>query len=87
VVVVYTNAKIGEIGLMFFLYPGYEGFCFYSLMAGAQHDRRAVGIIGADIVTLVSAHLLEARPNIGLDVLHQMAKVDRTIGVGQGAGD
>ncbi|MCG8023300.1 MAG: hypothetical protein AB2652_07310 [Candidatus Thiodiazotropha endolucinida] len=33
------------------------------------------------------AHFLKARPDVGLDVLHQVADMDRTVGVGQGAGD
>ncbi len=35
----------------------------------------------------VSAQLLKADPDVGLDVLDQMAEVDRTVGVGQGRGD
>jgi hypothetical protein len=55
--------------------------------SGAQHDGRTVGVVGADIDALVAAQLLEAHPHVGLDVLQHMAKVDRTIGIGQGAGD
>jgi len=36
---------------------------------------------------LIAAMLLEAHPHIGLDVLKHMAKMDGTIGIGQGAGD
>jgi hypothetical protein len=36
---------------------------------------------------LVAAHLLEAHPDVGLDVLDQVAEVDRAVGIGQGAGN
>jgi hypothetical protein len=31
--------------------------------------------------------LLETNPDISLDILHQMAQMDGTVGVGQGTGD
>ena len=55
--------------------------------ARAQHDRGAVGVVGADVVALVATHLLEAAPDVGLNVFDQVAQVDRAVGVGQGAGD
>ena len=54
---------------------------------GAQHDRRAVGIVRADVVDFIAAHLLEPDPDVGLDVLDQVAEVDRAVGIGQGRGD
>jgi hypothetical protein len=56
-------------------------------LLGAQHDRRAVGVVGADVMAFVAAQLLEAHPDVGLDVFDQMPEVDRAVGVGQGAGD
>jgi hypothetical protein len=35
----------------------------------------------------MAAQFLEARPDIGLDVLDQVAEMDRAVGIGQGAGD
>jgi len=35
----------------------------------------------------VAAHLLETDPDIGLDVLDQVAEVDAAVGVGQGGSD
>ena len=54
---------------------------------GADHDRRAVGVVGADVDAAVPLQLLEADPDVGLQVLDQVADVDRAIGIGQGAGD
>ena len=54
---------------------------------GAQHDGRAVGVVGADVMHFVALHALEAHPDVGLDVLDQMAEVDRAVGVGQGGRD
>ena len=52
-----------------------------------QHDRRAVGIVRADEVHLVSLHPLEAHPHVGLDVLHDVADVERAVRIRQGRGD
>jgi len=46
-----------------------------------------MGVIGADIDTLVANESLVAYPYICLDVFHQVSKVDGTIGIGQGTGD
>ena len=54
---------------------------------GRDHDRRAVRVLGADEVHGVAAHLLESHPDVGLDVLHDVADVERAVGVGQGGGD
>jgi hypothetical protein len=37
---------------------------------GAQHNRGAVGVICANVMTLVSTHFLKPHPNIGLDVFN-----------------
>src|SRR5690606_32265460 len=52
-----------------------------------QHDRRAVGIVGADEVHLASGHAPRPDPDVGLDVADQMADVEVAVAVGQGAGD
>ena len=52
-----------------------------------QHDRRAVRVVGAHEMHLVALHALEAHPDVGLDVLHDVADVERPVGVGQGGGD
>ena len=52
-----------------------------------NHDRRAVRIVGADEIHLVPAHALEPHPDVGLDVLHDVADVEIAVGVGEGGGD
>ena len=42
---------------------------------------------GANIRALVAAKLLEANPNVGLQVLNQMPHMNWPVGIGQGAGD
>ncbi len=56
-------------------------------LLGGNHDRRPVRIVGADEVHLVAPHALEADPDVGLDVLHHMADVERPVRIGQGGGD
>jgi hypothetical protein len=40
-----------------------------------QHDGRAVGVVGTDEEQLVPLHSLETHPDVGLDVLHDVADV------------
>ena len=42
-----------------------------------------MGIVGTDEVHLMSLHALKARPDVGLDVLHDVADVERAVGVRQ----
>lgn len=46
-----------------------------------------MGIVRTYVVAFVASHFLEPHPYVGLDVFHQMSKVNRTIGIWQGAGD
>ena len=82
VVVVETHPELGKIGLVLLGHPGNQRLRLYTLLTGAQHDRRAVGVVGADIQALFAAHLLETDPDIGLDILHQVTDMDRSIGIG-----
>ena len=50
-------------------------------------DDIAVRIVRADEIHLMAAHAHEAHPDIGLDVFHDVANVERSIGIGQGGGD
>jgi hypothetical protein len=58
-----------------------------ALLLGTDHDRRAVGIFGADVEAVVAAHLLEAHPDIGLHCFDDVAEVQWPVGVRQGAGN
>src|SRR5678816_4673298 len=59
----------------------------FASFLGGDHDWCAMRIVGADEVHLVPLHTLEAHPDIGLDVLHDVPDMERAIGVGQGGGD
>ncbi|MDT4865334.1 hypothetical protein FQZ97_1001300 [compost metagenome] len=52
-----------------------------------QHDRRAVRVIRTHEVHRVARHSHRTNPDIGLDVLHDVADVERSVGVGQRSGD
>ena len=58
-----------------------------AFLPGADHDGRAVGVVGADVDAPPPAEFLEPDPDVGLQVLDQVADVDMAVGVGQGAGD
>ncbi len=60
---------------------------FYPLVAGAQHDWRAVRIAGADIDAIVTDEFLETHPDVGLQILHEMADMNRSVCIRQCAGN
>src|ERR1019366_6191190 len=79
--------KSGEIVIVFLPHTGDELLGSNALCFGAQHNGRAMSVVGADIVAGVATHLLKAYPDVCLDVFNQMSKVDTTVGVGQRRGD
>ena len=81
------HAKRGKVALMAVFDAGDEILGAYPGFFGSQHDRCTVGIIGADVMHAVALHPPRAHPDIGLDVTHQVPKMQRAIGVGQGIGD
>jgi len=87
VVLVEGHVEAGEVGAVLVADALDEFFRLDALGARLEHDRGAVGIVGAHVDAAVPAHALEAHPDVGLDVFHQVAQVDRAVGVGQGAGD
>ena len=75
---------------------GHEFLRRDAFLLGRDHDRRAVGIVGADEMHLaprttqfvtLALHSLEAHPDVGLDVFHHVADMEGSIGVGQCGGD
>ena len=87
VVIVETDQEAGEIARVLAMDALDQHLRRDALLLGAQHDRRAVRVVGADVPALVAEHLLEAYPDVGLDVFDEVAEVDRAIGVRQGGGD
>ena len=45
-----------------------------ALLFGAEHDRRAVRVVGADVKDLVALHAQGPHPDIRLDILHVCAR-------------
>ncbi len=87
VVVVEADVEAGEIARVLAMDARDQRLRRDAFLLGAQHDRRAVRVVGADVPALVAAHLLEAHPDVGLDVFDQVAEVDGAVGIGQGGGD
>ena len=56
-------------------------------LLGGNHDGRAVCVVCAHEIDLVALHSLETHPDVGLDVLHDVADVEVAVGVGQGGGN
>ena len=56
-------------------------------LLSCDHDRRAVGIIGADEMHLMALHALEANPDIGLNIFHDVADMESRICIRQSGGN
>ncbi len=54
-----------------------------TFLSSTNHDRRAVCVVGTQVDAAVASEFLEADPDVGLDVLDQVADVDVPVGVGQ----
>ena len=58
-----------------------------ALGPGSDHDRRAMGVVGTEIVSPVASQSLEPDEDVGLDVFDEVAEVDVAVGVGKRRGD
>ena len=59
----------------------------YASFLRRNHDRRAVRVVSTHKVHLMPAHALEAYPNIGLNVFHDVANMEVAVGIRQRRGD
>lgn len=87
VVVIEGDFEVGEILEVACIASLDELFGRNAILTGANHDGRAVGIIGADIDAFVALHFLEAGPEVGLEIFDEMAEMDIAIGIGKGRSD
>ena len=87
VVVVERNLEVGEVLQMHFVRTRDQLLRRDALLAGADHDGRAVRVVCADVDALMAAKLLETNPKVGLNVLDQVAEMDVTVRVRKRAGD
>lgn len=86
-VVVEVHQEVGEVAHVLGAHGVDQLLGGDALALGAEHDRRTVGVVGADVDGLVATHLLEAHPHVRLDVLQHVSQVNGTVGVGEGAGN
>src|SRR5690554_4161048 len=59
----------------------------YAQLLCLERDGGPVGVVGAHIQAMMPAQLLKTHPNVGLNLLHDMPKVQVAIGVGEGTGN
>jgi hypothetical protein len=85
--VVEADMKAVQRGLAAGRDVGHELLRRLARRLGRDHDRRAMRVVGADEVHLVPAQPLEAHPDVGLDVLHDVPDVERSVRIGQRGGD
>ena len=64
--------------------PGNERLRGDSFLLRLEHDRRAMGIVGTQVPTIMAEHFLCTNPDVGLNRFDDMPKMQRTIGIGQG---
>ena len=85
-VVVELDVETGEVADVSVTHVGDQRGLAAAFLSSTNHDRRAVRVVGTDEDALVAAQLLKADPNVGLDVLDQMADVDVSVRVRQRGG-
>ena len=86
VVVVECDVERREIRPVLPPYPLDQFLRADPFLARLEHNRRAMGIFGTDVIALVPAHALKTCPHIGLNVLDQVTEMNRPVGIRQGAG-
>ncbi len=64
-----VHQKIAKVLLMLGFYFTDQGFRADISFFRLEHDRRAVGIVRADIDALMAAHALKSDPDVSLDML------------------
>ncbi len=83
IIVVERNAKAVEIALVFLPHAVDQLFRCDAFQFRAQHDCRAVRIVGAHVVDLMPVHAQRANPDVRLDIFDQVANVDLSVRVRQ----
>ena len=81
------HLEAGEVGQVGLPHRRDQVLLATALGPGPDHDRRAVGVIGAEIDHLVAAELLKPYEDIRLDVLDEVPEMDMPVGVGERRGD
>ena len=87
VIVVKVHIKRGEIPHVGGAHSADELLGGDSLALGAQHHRRAVRIVRADMPAFGAAHPVKTGPDVGLNVAEQVAQVNVPVCVGERRGD
>ena len=86
-VLVEADAEIRKVAGVTLVDPCDELLGADALLLRAELDGGAVGVICADVKHIAPGRALGANEDVGLDVLYEMAQVQRTRGVGQSTGD
>ena len=81
VIVIKSHAKAGEIFLMILRNTLNQGFGRDAFLLSPQHNGSAVGVVGANVVALLSTTFLKTHPNVGLDVLKKMTQMNGAVGI------
>jgi hypothetical protein len=84
-VIIEFDSEPGKVSLVFQSNSFDQRFRTDTFLLGAQHYRRSVGVVSANIIATVPTHFLKSHPNIGLQIFDEMADMNRAIGVWQGA--
>ena len=86
-VVVEADQHVGQVAPMFAVHPVDQRLRRDTLGLRLEHDGRPMGVVGADVITLVAPQFLESDPYIGLYDLEDVAQVNGAVCVRQGAGN
>ncbi len=85
--VVEAQLKVDKVAFVFRFHLIDQRLRVSAEVLRSQHNRRTVRVVGPYPYGVVATHALEANPDIGLHVFHHVPEMDRSIGIGQGAGD
>ena len=75
-IIIEADGKIFKISLMLFTGVTDQLFRRNAFCLSTQHNWRAVGIIRADIVALMTLHFLKTYPYVSLNIFDEMPQMD-----------
>ena len=79
--------KVREVRQMFDSHSGDECLWRDALFFGAEHNGRAMGIIGTHVVTCVADEFLETYPYVRLNVFDKVSDMNASVCIRKGASD
>ena len=81
------NVKPGEVPQMRFTHFCDQRFFGPFFLSGPDHDRRTMRVIRTDVKRPMASQFLKTNPDVRLEILDQMTKMNRAVGIREGGSD